>query len=140
MPPKWKVLLVSRGGVIKLGKVPSQSTSKLVLGFYAHVKPWGWAFLKIMPMFNSTSHNFYWPCLSRQGYCVRWKEIQQTSLGWRPIEKWIKLPNAENEKTRVSWCVGFLFCGCGCCGVVYFKLIGSNVVWWKLVLWRSKTT
>jgi hypothetical protein len=135
MPPKRMVLPMKRG-IIKLGKVPSQSTSKLVLGFYAHGNPWGQAFLKIKPMLNSTSHGFYWPYLSRRGYCVGWKEVQQASLGWKLNEKRIKLPNAENDKRCVSWCVGFLFCGCGCC-VVCSKLIGSKVVWWKLVLWRS---
>jgi len=64
------MVLPMKRGIIKLGKVPSQSTSKLVLGFYAHGNPWGQAFLKIKPMLNSTSHGFYWPYLSRRGYCV----------------------------------------------------------------------
>ncbi len=128
MPLKRKVPPINRG-FIKLGKVPSQSTNKLVLGFYAHVTPWGWTFLKIKPMFNSTSHNFYWPYLLKQGCCVGWKEVQQASLEWRPNEKQIKLPNAKNHKILISWCVGFLFCGCGCCCVVCCKLIGSKVVW-----------
>jgi hypothetical protein len=128
MSPKWNVPPINRG-VVKLGKVPSQSTSKLVLGFYAHVKPWGWAFLKIRPMFNSISHGFYWPYLSRQGYCVGWKEVQRASLGWKPNEKWIELPNVENDRKRVSWCVGFLFCGCGCgCCLLQINWFKSCVV------------